>query len=159
MSSFPRYGFPTIFLVCLSATVVVDSPCPAEPNTAIMERLQSSPDRVMRSPPFGVIRPTAVSHHGTVSGTAHRPFTHVHSLTALMQPSQSVHMMEVWPHAQDELCCLVRHHFRAAPTPRTSMTASCRCHPTCQRLTAGGVSSLGSPVILCLRRSQGTITG
>jgi hypothetical protein len=143
---------------CLSATVVVDSPCPVEPTTAIMERLPSSPNRGSVFPPFGLVRPTAVSHHGTVSGTAHRPFTHVHSLTALMQPSQPIHMMEVWPHAQDEFCCLVRHHFRATPTPRTSMTASCRSHPACRRLTAGGVSFFPAPVLLCVRRSQGTIT-
>lgn len=91
------------------------------------------------SPLFGSIRPAAVSHHETVSGTAHQPFTHVPSLTALMQPSQSIHMMEVWPHAHDEFCCLVPHHFRAIPTPRTSMTASCRSHPACKRLTTGGV--------------------
>jgi hypothetical protein len=74
---------------------------------------------------------------------------HVPSLAALMQPSPSVHMMEAWPHAQGELCCLVRHHFRATPTPRTSLTGPCRCHPTCQRLITGGVAFPGA-LLFCV---------
>jgi hypothetical protein len=109
-----------------------------------MERLQSSPDQGLVSPPFGVIRPTAVSHDETVFEVGERPCRHVHSLMALMQPSPFVHMMEVWPHAQDEFCCLVRHHFRAIPTPRTFVTTAYRFHPACLRLTAGGVPFPGS---------------
>ena len=109
-----------------------------------MERLHASPDSGIMSPPFGLIRPTAVSHHRTVFKSDERPCLHVHSLMALMQSPPSVHMMEVWPHAQDEFCCLVRHHFRATPTPRTCLTAAYRCHPACLRLTAGGVSFPGS---------------
>ncbi len=48
-------------------------------------------------------------------------------------------MVEVRLHAPRKLCCLPHHHFRAAPTPRTSVTASCRFHPACKRLTADGV--------------------
>ncbi len=32
------------------------------------------------------------------------------------------HTAEVRPHARGEFCCLVRHHFRACPTPATAIT-------------------------------------
>jgi hypothetical protein len=61
-------------------------------------------------------------------------------------------MVEAWPHARNEFCCLVRHHVRATPTPRTSMTASYRSHPACKRLTTGGVSSKN---LMTLERRRG----
>ena len=34
----------------------------------------------------------------------------------------SRHAAEVRPYAQDELCCLARHHFRTCPTPAPAVT-------------------------------------
>ena len=49
-------------------------------------------------------------------------------------PRDHSHVVEVGPHARTELWCLIRHHFRATPTPRPPMTASCRSPPACRRL-------------------------
>jgi hypothetical protein len=38
--------------------------------------------------------------------------------------------VEAGPHARDELCCLVRHHFKAPPTSLRPSLASRRFHPT-----------------------------
>ena len=68
---------------------------------------------------------------------AHHPHHLTHPLFRIS--TYTLNAVEVWPHAQGKLCCLARHHFKATPTSLRPSPPSCRFHPTCWRLTAGGV--------------------
>jgi hypothetical protein len=71
------------------------------------------------------------------SKPAHYPHHQIHPLFRIS--THSLNAVEVWPHAQGRLCCPARHHFQATPTSLRPSPPSCRFHPTCWRLTAGGV--------------------
>ena len=68
---------------------------------------------------------------------AHYPHHQIHPLFRIS--THTLNSVEVWPHAQGRLCCPARHHFQATPTSLRPSPPSCRFHPTCWRLTAGGV--------------------
>ena len=68
---------------------------------------------------------------------AHHPYHLIYPLFRIS--THTPNAVEVWPHAQGRLCCPARHHFQATPTSLRPSPPSCRSHPTCWRLTAGGV--------------------
>lgn len=68
---------------------------------------------------------------------AHYPHLQVYPLFRIS--THCLNAVEVWPHAQGRLCCPARHHFKATPTSLRPSPPSCRFHPTCWPLTAGGV--------------------
>jgi hypothetical protein len=68
---------------------------------------------------------------------AHYPYHLIYPLFRIL--THNPNAIEVWPHAQDRLCCPVRHHFQTTPTSLRSSPPSCRFHPTCWRFTPGGV--------------------
>ena len=90
---------------------------------------------------------TRLSHHSpTTAGwvllkrgprkPAHYPHHQIYPLFRIS--THTLNAVEVWPHAQGRLCCPARHHFQPTPTSLRPSPPSCRFHPTCWRLTAGG---------------------
>ena len=85
-----------------------------------------------------VLRPLQL---GFVLRDSRKPATHPYKAIATLFHTSTYlpNAVEVWPHAQSRLCCPARHHFQATPTSLRPSPPSCRFHPTCWRLTAGGV--------------------
>ena len=68
---------------------------------------------------------------------AHHPHHQIYPLFRIS--THNLNAIEVWPHAQDRLCCPACHHFKTTPTSLRPSPPSCRFHPTWWQLTTGRV--------------------